>query len=364
MKKNILVSVLSIFSFCAFAQNSAVTNAILYHKDGTLDKAREEIDQAVYNDKTKVEAKAWYYKGVIYSDISRSANPAYKNLSADPLKEAYEAFSMSMQLDPAKGEYYKLSEKKLKELWADVINKGITEYEAEKTEEAVKTFEMAQKIMPADTAAYIYASYAAEALGNDALLKKYTNELVKLNHKSAYMYRNRIYLESDNAKKLEISKQALADFPKDEGLLEMQAEIFSDLGMNKEALENLIKINSASPGNVTILTKIAVQYEKLKDVDKALDTYNTILAIEKTNYLANFNTAIIYFEKGKAENDKVHKLNVDEYHKQGKELEEEANKHFNIALNHAQIALKQCTDEDDKKNINLIIADVNKMLKK
>ncbi|HEY8401230.1 MAG TPA: hypothetical protein VIK89_08215, partial [Cytophagaceae bacterium] len=117
LKQNLLIFLFALATAgFAHAQNSAVTNAILYHKDGELDKAKENIDGASSNEKTSGQAKTWYYKGVIYSDIAHSTNPAYQSLSSEPLKIAYESYVKAQELDPKKGEYYKLSGQKLEEL--------------------------------------------------------------------------------------------------------------------------------------------------------------------------------------------------------------------------------------------------------
>lgn len=357
------LSMLLLISAAALAQNVAVTNAILYHKDQELGKAKQFIDEAVVHEKTKGQAKAWYYKGLIYTDLARTDKPEFKSLSQDPLKEAYEAFTTSKQLDASKGEYYKLSDSKLAELWADVINKGVAEYEAENAKAALVSFEMAQKMKPADTSAYIYACYAAETLRDDEALKKNNDELVKLNYNSVYVNRNQVYLEKDPAKKLEIAKTAAARYPNDAALTEMLGDAYASQGMHQEAANSYKTLSGWVPDNITILTKLAIQYEKLKNHDEAIKLYEKILSIDPNNFVANFNSAIYYFEKGKTANDRVHKLSVADYQKNGKEMEAEVNKLFNTALGFTDAAMKATTDEDDIRNIKLIVSEINKVKK-
>jgi tetratricopeptide (TPR) repeat protein len=363
--KRLLVLILSCAMFSiAIAQNSAVDNAVLYHKDGSLDQAKKEIDQAVAHEKTISNPKAWYYKGVIYADILKSKNASYKNLSADPLKEAIDALLKAKQLDASKGQWYQLADSKLKELWAEVINKGIAEYEEEKLQEAKQTFEFAQRMMPEDTAAYIYGSYAAEALDDKAALKKYSEQLIKLNYKTAYVYRNLVSVETDPARKIEIAKNASSEFPQNAELMELLGDSYSEAGKTKEALNTYSSLNSWKPGNVTIMTKLALQHQKLNENDKALELYEKINSIDKKNFLSRYNAAIIYYEKGKEADEKVHKLNMDEYHKKGKQMEEEVNSLFAKAKEHASIALNLTTDESDIKNIRLMLSEIEKKMKK
>ena len=80
MKTRLLTLLMLAFAFGVEAQNSAVTNAILYQRDGNLLKAKQSIDMAVENEKTKTQAKAWCYKGLIYSDIYKSDKVEVKEL--------------------------------------------------------------------------------------------------------------------------------------------------------------------------------------------------------------------------------------------------------------------------------------------
>lgn len=348
----------------AFTQNAVVTNAILYHKDKDLTNAKKEIDKAVVNEKTKADPKAWYYKGVIYSEISRSEAPELKADGTDYLKEAIDALEKAKQFDASKGEYYKLSDAKEQELWPDVINKAVSEYEAEKLKQAQSYFELAQHMKPEDTTGYVYGSYAAESLNDMVSLKKYTEKLVSLNHKTPYVYRNWINVENDKAKKLEIAKSAVNAFPSDQALAETLADLYSEEGKNKEAIETYQTLESRVPNNVTILLKTALQYQKLKDNEKALEYYEKVVKNDPANFLAHYNSAVIYFEKGKAENEAIHKLTVSDYQHKGKQLEEEMNKTFDSAVNHANSAKLLTKDEADLNNIKLIISEVDKVRKK
>ncbi|MBX9851862.1 MAG: tetratricopeptide repeat protein [Cytophagaceae bacterium] len=364
MKKIFIFLFTVAVSVTAFSQSSAILDAVLYHKNQELDKAKLEIDKAVVHEKTKADPQAWYQKGVIYTDLSRTEKPEFASLAPNALMDAYDAFKKAKELDPAQGQYYKLAETKLKELYPDFINKGADEYNTEKVKEAYTKFKIAQELNPNDTSGYIYGCYAAETLGDDENLKKYVDKLVSLNYKSQEFYRTRIYLEQDPAKKLTILKEAETAYPGSELLIEIAGDVYSEQGKYQEALKEYQKLVTLMPENVAALTKVAIQYEKLQQTDKALETYDRILKLDNFHFIANYNKAIIYFEKGKAENEKVHKLSVDEYHKQGKAMEEEVNKLFATAYSHASAALKLTNDDDDQKNINLMISEINKIIKK
>lgn len=64
-----------------------------------LDKAKEFIDKATVHSKTQVQAKTWYYRGLVYHKLYNTDNSDFKRLHPNPLKEAFAAFIRAEQLD-------------------------------------------------------------------------------------------------------------------------------------------------------------------------------------------------------------------------------------------------------------------------
>lgn len=351
----------------AFAQNSAVTNAILYHRDGDLAKAKQEIDQASTNEKTKDQAKTWAYKGIIYQDIANSAKPEVKALDGNALTVAYESYLKAQQLDPAKGEFHKLSTDKLNELWAVFINKGLQEYEANAFKSAIKSFESAQAIKPTDSTAFVYGIYAADELKDNALIKKYCEGLKAFNYKSTYVYYSHIMAVKNLGNMNEaiaIADKAVADFPSSALLVETQTNLYLEAGKHQEAVSNIEKLLKGRPNDLALITQLAVLYDHLKQTDKAAEHYEKVLAKDPANFICNFNSAVIYYDKGRKENDLVHSMGVAEYQKNGKAMEAEVQLLFKKALDHAEKALKAATDASDKETLETLIKELHKVVKK
>ena len=97
--KFIIAAVAALIATGAFAQSSKVTSAWNYQRYKELDKAQKSIDDAAKHESTMNEAKTWHYRGKIYSDIAKSTEPEYKNLSPDPLWEAAISFQKVLELD-------------------------------------------------------------------------------------------------------------------------------------------------------------------------------------------------------------------------------------------------------------------------
>lgn len=69
MKKLLFILTLAIIANVSMAQNNVVASAYGYLTNGLPDKAKDEIDKAILNDATKVEAKTWFYRGNIYLQL-------------------------------------------------------------------------------------------------------------------------------------------------------------------------------------------------------------------------------------------------------------------------------------------------------
>lgn len=268
MIRFVLFICLLVSSFMVQAQVTTLTNAILYHNEGNLPKAKEEIDKAVINEKTKVMPKTWFYQGVIVKDIYKSPIPAIKALDADALPHAFEAFNKAIALEQPAGEFTKKSKEALDEIWSLSINAGIDCYHQARFTQAIAEYERAQAIKPADTTAYLYALYAANELNNPALLEKYNAKLLQLHYTSPYLYFNLIANKANRNQldsAIELSNQALKEFPEDENLKKQE---------------------------LVLLINKGVEYDKAANRKSAMICYEKALVIDSSNYLANYNLMV------------------------------------------------------------------------
>ena len=335
-----------------YAQNSVVTNAILYERDGDIENAKKQIDLAIVHEKTKSVSKTWYYKGLIYSDIYKSDKVEVKQLTQDALKTSTEALLKSKELDPAKGEYYKLSDQLLQENWANLINRGIAYYQGGKYEDAIQMYELAQAINPADTTAYVYGTYSAEGLKKNDLIQKYTDKLLEIKYKGLYIYTIAVrtaLLDKNYNKAIEISKKGLTDYPLNSTLLEFQTLSYIEGSKAEEGLTNINDQLKTKPYEVNLLISQAVLYTSLNNNDKAMEAYQKIIAIEPHNFFANYNSAVINFDKGR--------LLAQKGDKTGSQTL------FSKALENAKRAKSLATDESDLANLDKLITELNTILK-
>ncbi|WMJ74035.1 hypothetical protein RCC89_12800 [Cytophagaceae bacterium ABcell3] len=355
-----------LLSFQVMAQQGAVTNAILYQRDGELDKAVSEIEKAIDHEKTKEKAETWYYRGVIYQSIAYSEGEAFESFKEGAPEKALKSFQKAMELDTKKKKYYKQSSEKLSNLYPAFINQGYALYEAGKYEQAVSSFENAQLTNPKDTTGYVYAMYAAEQVQEYDKIKKYIRDLKEIDYSSPYLYYTLVRITNNVDKNPEeairISQKALEEFPGNSNLLEQQTNILIAEDRKEEAIENLEALYKNDKNNVTVLTQLGVLYDQSGEKDKGLSFYEKVLEHEPEHYIANFNSAVIYYEKGVKSLEKQQDLRGKEKSEEYKTVKAQGEKDFKASLGYAKVAAKKAEDPEDKKNIQLLISEINKVL--
>jgi tetratricopeptide (TPR) repeat protein len=355
MKTKIILIALLVISLTSIlkAQNSAVTNAILYLKDSNLLKAKQNIDLASEHEKTKGVAKTWYYKGLIYSEIYKSDKVEVKEKAGDALRTSTDALLKAKELENnPNGEYSKLAENQLLENWVSFINRGSAYHQTNKFQEALEMFEIAQKIRPNDTTAYVYAAFAADGLKKDDIVQNYCNKLLSMNYKSLYVYTKTINAANNDKnyeKAISLSNKALVDFPLNHVILQLRTIAYAESGKTDEGIEVIKSDLKAKPYDIELLTNLAVLYNYKKDTDKAMEAYSKIIAIEPHNFFANYNASVINFEKGKAlarNNDS-----------------EGAQAAFKKSLVNAKRAKALASDDHDVESLDKLISELNSIIK-
>lgn len=355
MKTRILLLILFLSSFSVLlkAQNSAITNAILYQRDGELIQAKQNIDLACKHEKTKDSPKAWYYKGIIYSDIYKSDKVEVKEKSGDALKISTNALLKAKELENnPTGEYTMLCQNPLQENWVTLINRGIAYFQTTKYQDALDMYEVASKINPKDTTAYVYGAFAAEGLKNDDLTLNYCNKLLAMNYKGLYVYSkviNAYLVQKDYSNAIVLSNKALVDFPLNKTLLQMRTIAYSESGKTDEGIDVVKDELKAKPYDIELLINLAVLYNYKKDTDKSMEVYNKMIAIEPHNFFANYNAAVINFEKGKTltrSNDSAG-----------------SNVLFKKSLENAKRAKALASEDEDLSNLNKLIGELNLLIK-
>ncbi|HTF80414.1 MAG TPA: hypothetical protein VL947_01770, partial [Cytophagales bacterium] len=215
MKKSTLLLFTLIVSKIV-SQNMAVSDASLYQQEGNLAEAKKSIDKAVVHEKTSIEPKAWYYKGLIYSDIFASKDPAVRMLSDSANSVAVNAFYKAISLEnKEKGTYTKKSKEGLDNISAHSINEGVANFEKKDMAKAKTNFEVALRAKPSDTVAATNVLVACQYLKDTlCIVDSYKRMAANGKEKAEYYYWSYLYYQKrDTTAAFKALEEGLAKFP-------------------------------------------------------------------------------------------------------------------------------------------------------
>jgi tetratricopeptide (TPR) repeat protein len=297
-----------------FGQSNKVVTAynLMKPEYNELDKAKQAIDEASVHPKTSMEAKTWYYRGLVYYKIYQSKEEKFKNLDPDPLKQAYLSFVKAKELD-TKDRYNDDLIFNLTRTSADFFNKGSAEYEAKKFKESLESFETVIAIneLPyihqLDTGAFYNAALAAEGAGLNDKAIEYYKKAISLNYGGAdmYHYMAEVYMKKgDTTNALNTYDEGIKKYPNSAALyIAMinyylgKKDIDSAFGFVEKALEK-------DPTNASLWQVYGRALED-KDSEKAIEAYKKMIELEPNNFNGYYNVGTVYFNLGVVSNDKA-----------------------------------------------------------
>jgi len=295
MKKVFLLIASVCISLGAFSQKGKVTAALSYIDQNMLDKAKESLDQAFTDEKSKDWFNTYFAKGKLCQAIYTADNPKYNSYYADPLEEAYAAYEKAMELDPKGGIKKKIiTTSVLNTLANSLYNQGSKRFEAKDYEGALKSFSTQIKIAEdpifvgaLDTGMYYNAGLAA------VNASKY-NEAVTYFQKCA------------DLKYLGITPYY------------QMYQCYMNLGDTTKAESFLLDLPSKFPGDKTVTLQLIDLYIKSNKYDEAFKYIKVAKETDPDNYSLYFASGIMFlnqnrFDEAIAELSKAVELKGDVY---------------------------------------------------
>jgi len=354
--RKVLLTVLAAASISvATAQNSAVNSAILNHKNGTLDKAQADINKAIEHKKTKDDAKAWFYRGVIYQDMI--GNPIYGKLTDENTPTlVLESYDKAVSLDGKDGEFAKQVPARKEMLYGQVLNQAVEFHNKQQWKEAIGKYDLASKINPTDTTAVLYAAYASTANQDYAGAIKYYDKLIDMGHKTEDVYKAKIQLQQQTeAPEEEIMKtlaNALKEQPNSAYLMQEELKYYLKNDRGDEAMAKLESAIKADPNNASLYAVLGNLQERKGDLDAATTNYKKAIELDNNNFDAYYNLGVLEYNRASEINNKAAKMDYATYQKKGKALEAEAKEHFAASLPYFERALEiQPEDQSTMQNL-------------
>ncbi len=357
MKKLTLFFAMTFMLSVAFAQNSNVRKAESALEDGELSEAKTLIDEASKNEKTKDDGKTWYIKGTIEQAIVN------KNYSDKMLKEAVSSYEKVLKMEKEGSNYHTLTQLKIEELWGTYINKGSvnftnanrmldndsTEQANDEFTQAVKSFETALLVLPEDTLATLYAGIAAQQVKDNEKAMKYFYRLIDLGNHNKEIYNTLISMErivnKDDEAALELINKAKVQFPDERDYEKQEIALLIQTEQVDKAKDKLTEAIEKDKTNPDLYFNLGYLYEELEQPEKAAEAYLKAIEIDPDYFDAVYNYAVFNYNIAADMFTKAANMNLQDYKKSGKKLEDSAKVYLKKAKPYFEKSLELRPDE-------------------
>lgn len=286
------------FTGCAmisFGQSMKVESAYSFIKEynqynniADLDEAVKLIDIAKDHEKTGVEARTWYYRGLAYQLLFQDSVRSDAEKPRDLMATAISSYIKASEIDAEGDKKRDLDNAKKDQLARNLITaarqvygQGVREYQGKDYEAALKSFEAAASVyrLPAmkantDTNAFNNAAVSAAAAGKPEVAIKYYDEMLAMGYKPGEMY----YLKAKAFKDMGQEEQYVATikegrkkYPNEDILVTEELNMALKAGKNDEALNNLKTAIQKDPTNKILQYNLGTIYYNLADFDNMTD---------------------------------------------------------------------------------------------
>ncbi len=341
MKKLTVSLVAILISAMAFSQTTKVVSAFNYLRNGQLEKAKLNIDEACLNDQTKGQAKTWFYRGNIYLSLFLTKEPKYKNLDTNALQASYDAYQKAIAIDPQISNENLVPPSPMVGLYyigEQFYNQGADLYNNKNYPTALTKFEMTKKINDIfgakDSIATFYAAQCAMQTKDTKKAKSYFEYLQKMNYKQAQVYSqlSNIYkAEGDTTKAAITIGKGRKLMPSDLNLIISEINIYLAKGKMKEAQDLLDLAVAKDPNNATLHLVIGANMDEFGNFEQAEKSYKRAIELKPDYFDAFYNLGALYINTSLSIKKQADKLPITETQKYD-ELKARADKLLDSAL--------------------------------
>jgi tetratricopeptide (TPR) repeat protein len=308
MRKIVLLISAIILTIGVSAQKGKVSSALSFIDQGALDKAKEAIDLALVNEKSKDWSKTYYALGRLAQASFESENPKFKSLYKEPLVEAYKAYEKAMELDPKGGTKKLLQVNSTYLILGNLfINDGVQNFTDQKFDAALQAFKNNIKIASSDVyiglvdtgiifnaglAAYNAKKYdEAIELFEICTISKYENEL-------PYQFIVQCYTDKGD---LESAEKALnlsfETFPGNQEILLTMIQFYLDNDITEKAFKYIEVALADDPLNHALLLAEGFLYMKQEKYDLAVASLEKSISLNSEVFGSQLNLGICYYNQ-------------------------------------------------------------------
>jgi len=309
MKKFILLVVNLLILTTLVAQKPSLTKAYNCFYDKDYDKAKEQIDLCVADEKLSAKAQTWLYKGNIefllanreYSE--KQKNESYQILYPNAPEEAFDAFEKAISINPKVEALDMMSaQDALKQLYPYLLVRGADQLIAKDYDGAkktlakgIKSYEMDTPQYPMNGELYYYYAYALESLGETSEVTKYYQKAMDDGSQNPYVFAKLIehYKTANDRKGIENTlASAKKKSPNDMNVKLLEIDYAYWSGDSVKAVSLVDQIDPQSLKTADEMVNVANFYIKEKRYEAANRLLTRANAMSPNNFVILYNLGV------------------------------------------------------------------------
>ncbi|MCX6303015.1 MAG: tetratricopeptide repeat protein [Bacteroidia bacterium] len=303
----LLIAVISI-SLGAMAQKGKVTSALSFIDQGALDKAKESLDQAFANEKSKNWFNTYFAKGKLAQAVYEADNPKFNSYFSDPLGEAYAAYEKAMELDTKGGIKKRIITNMIyNSLALDLYAQGSKHFEAQEYEGALKSFETQIQITESDkyagiidTGMYYNAGLAAvNCKKYDAAIKFFETcaEMKYMGISPYYQIYESVLGQGDTVKAEAYLLDLPNKFPGDNTITLQLIDLYLKSGKFDEALKYIKVAKEIDPNNFSLYFATGIMFLNQEKFDEAISELTKSVELKSDLFDSQYGLGAAYINK-------------------------------------------------------------------
>lgn len=294
------------------AQSLMVESAVQDLRKGSLKKAKTEIDAAAVHEKTKDDAKTWYYRALVYAQIgtdAQQAKPKYKGLAPDWADQAYQSALECKRLD-TENEYNKGLVSVFSTVGYDFYNRSRKLFNEKNYAEAMQVASQAAEMYnnggEGDNAseAMFVAGLSAVAAHDTVNIKKFFNQLMRkrTDKEQVYNYLFNVYKAEgnvDQAMKVASNYQKNSKNNYKAYLLLAEGYLLNgNVEKGKEVINQALELTKDSVNIYpALLCQSGALLELTNDIEGAQAKYQESLTLKPVQFEGNFNMGKMFYNR-------------------------------------------------------------------
>ena len=308
MKKYFLLIAAISISLGAMAQKGKVTSAQSYIDQGALDKAKDALDQAMTNEKSKDWFNTYFVMGKLCQAIYETDNPKFNSYYNDPLQEAYASYQKAMELDP-KGTARKriITGMVYNKLAVDFFNQGSKRFEEKDYTGSLKSFaseigitESDNYVGAIDTGMYYNAGLAAINCDKYSDAVNYFQKCIDMKYMGVtpYFQLSECYLNlGDTAKSEALLLDLPNKFPNNKNITLSLVDLYLKSNKIDEAMKYLKIAKQDDPDNYNLYLVTGIAYLNQDKFDEAIPELQKAVELQPDRYDTEYTMGAAYINK-------------------------------------------------------------------